>query len=95
MGRGVALPADEILELLLSADVPHFENLLHFPFRFAFDDVWWWFDKIRSVLIGLLITCEERRVEDVMYLPVRWEFDLICNWGYYGDYPEGSVSPWG
>jgi hypothetical protein len=95
MGRGIALPADEVLELLLSAEVPCFENLLYFLFWFAFNDVWWWFDKVRSVLIGLLIPCEEGRVEDVVYLPMRWEFDLICNWGYYGDYPEGSVSPWG
>jgi hypothetical protein len=94
MGRGIALPSDEVLELLLSAEVPCFENLLHFPFRFAFDDVWWWFNKVGSVLISLLIMCEERRVEDVVYLPMGWEFDLICNWGYYGDYPEGSVLPW-
>jgi hypothetical protein len=59
MGRGVALPADEVLELLLSAEVPCFENLLYFPFRFAFDDVGWWFDKIGSVLISLLISCKE------------------------------------
>jgi hypothetical protein len=94
MGRGVALPSDEILELLLSAEVPRFENLLHFPFRFTFDDIWWWFDEVRSVLIGLLITCEERCVEDVVYLPMRWEFDLVRDRGYYGDYLERSVSPW-
>ena len=95
MGRGVALPANEVLELLLSAEVPRFENLLYFPFRFAFDDVWWWFDKIWSVLIGLLITSEEGRVEDVVYLPMRGEFDLVRDRGYYGDYLERSVSPWG
>jgi hypothetical protein len=95
MGRGVTLPSDEVLELLLSAEVPRFENLLYFPFRFAFYNVWWWFDKIGSVLIGLLITCEERCMEDVMYLPMRGEFDLICDWGYYGDYLERSISPWG
>jgi hypothetical protein len=59
MGRGVTLPSDEVLELLLSAEVPRFENLLHFPLWFAFDDVWWWFDKIGSMLIGLLVTCEK------------------------------------
>jgi hypothetical protein len=94
MGRGVALPSDEVLEFLLASEVLCFENLFHFPFRFSFDDVWWWFDKIWSVLIGLLIMCEERRVEDVVYLPMGWEFDLVYNRGYYGDYPEGSILPW-
>jgi hypothetical protein len=77
MGRGVALPSDEVLELSLSAEVPCFENLFHFPFWFSFYDVWWWFDEVGSVLVGLLIMCEERCVEDVVYLPMRWEFDLI------------------
>jgi hypothetical protein len=95
MRRGVSLPANEVLELLLLAKMPRFENLLHFPFRFAFDDVWWWFNEIGSVLIGLLIPCEERCVENIVYLPMRWEFDLICDRGYYGDYPEGSILPWG
>jgi hypothetical protein len=59
MGRGVSLLSDEVLELLFVSEMPCFENLLHFPFGFAFNDVWWWFDKIWSMLIGLLITCKE------------------------------------
>jgi hypothetical protein len=94
MGRGISLPSDEVLELLFVSEVPCFENLFHFPFWFAFNDVWWWFDKIGSMLIGLLITCEEQCVEDVVYLPMGWEFDFVCDRGYYGDYPERSVSPW-
>jgi hypothetical protein len=46
------------------------------------------------VLFGLLIVCEKRHMEDIVYLPMGWEFDLICNWGYYGDYPKGSILPW-
>ena len=94
MRRGVALPSDEELELLVASKVSCFEYLLDFPFWFAFDDIWWRFNKVGSVLFRLLITSEEGCVKYVVYLPMRWKFDLICDWGYYGDYLKRSVSPW-
>jgi hypothetical protein len=94
MRRGVALPSDEVLELLVTSKVACFEYLLNFPFWFAFNDIWWQFNKVWLMLFHLLIMCEEGYVEYVVYLPMRWEFDLICDWGYYGNYLERSILPW-
>ena len=33
-------------------------------------------------------------MEDIVDLPGRGEAQLIGDWGYLGDYLEGSVSPW-
>jgi hypothetical protein len=42
----------------------------------------------------LLIWREKGSMKDVVNLP-RWgKAQLVCHWGYLGDYLEGSVSPW-
>ena len=33
-------------------------------------------------------------MEDIVDLPGRGKAQLICDWGYLGDYLERSVSPW-
>ena len=59
MRRGVALPSDEVLELLLASKVVSFEYLLDFPFWFTFYDIWWQFNEVGTMLFCLLITCEK------------------------------------
>jgi len=34
-------------------------------------------------------------MEDVMYLPMGWQLESVCDFGYLGGYLEGSVLPWG
>ena len=46
MGSGVALPMDVVLFFLLSAIVSPSNDVLHFPFRFFINDVWWWLDEV-------------------------------------------------
>ena len=57
MRRGVALPSDEVLKLLLASKVASFEYLLDFPFWFAFYDIWWRLDEVGTMLFCLLIMC--------------------------------------
>jgi hypothetical protein len=71
------------------------EDLFYFPFFFAFYFVWWWFDKIASVLFGLREGREKRCMKHVMNLPCFRETEFVCHWGYLGNYLERSVSPWG
>ena len=43
------------------------DNLLHFPFRFAIDNVRWGAFVIRSVSLGLAITGQKVDMEDGVY----------------------------
>ena len=56
-----------------------FDYLFYFPFFFAFNDIRWWFDKIRTVLIGLFIGHKKGDVEYVMYFPGGWEAELVSD----------------
>ena len=44
------------------------DNLLHFPFRFAIDNVRWGSFVIRAVSLGLTVTSQKVNVEDRMNL---------------------------
>jgi len=39
MGRGIALPSDQELQLLAATKDPLVKDLFYFPFFFSFDDV--------------------------------------------------------
>jgi len=39
MGRGIALPSDQELQLLAAAKDPFVQDLFDFPLLFSFDDV--------------------------------------------------------
>jgi len=69
MGRGVALPSDQELQLLAATKDPFSEDLFHFPFFFSFYDVRRGFEEVFAVFHCFFIRGEERRVEDVVYLP--------------------------
>jgi len=56
-----------------------FDYLLYFPFFFAFNDIRWWFDKIRSVLIGFFIGCKKGGVEYVVYFPGGWKAEFVSD----------------
>src|SRR6266403_5878802 len=56
---GVSDPFDLILEPSRSSEAPCSHNLLHFPLRFAFYDVWGWLVVVRSMFLCLLIWGEE------------------------------------
>jgi len=34
-------------------------------------------------------------MEDIVYLPMGWQSEFVCDFGYLGGYLEGSVLPWG
>jgi len=50
---------DEVLLLLPASEGSLFEDLLHFPFWFAFYDVRWRFDEVGAVYVGFLVWCNE------------------------------------
>src|SRR5712671_6825401 len=69
MGRGIALPSDQELQLLAATKDPFAEDLFHFPFFFSFYDVRRRLKEVFAVFHCFFIRGEERRVEDVVYLP--------------------------
>src|SRR5712672_2089775 len=69
MGWGIALPSDQELQLLAATKDPFVQDLFHFPFFFSFDDVGRRFEEVFAVFHSFFIWGEERRVEDVVYLP--------------------------
>src|SRR6266478_2901221 len=90
---GVSCPSDSVLESSGSSEVSGPYDLLHFPLRFAFDDVWGGVVVVWSVLLRLLIWGEECGVEDVMDLPLLRNAQLIDHVRELLRYFEGSVSP--
>jgi hypothetical protein len=70
MQRGVALPSDEILKLLILPKESCLEYLLDFPFGFTFYDVWWWFNEVWAMLFHFLILGEEGGMENVVDFPM-------------------------
>jgi len=79
MRRGVSFPSYKILFLLPPPICAHFDYLFYFPFFFAFNDIGWWFDKIRSVLIGFFIGRKKGGVEYVVYFPGGWEAEFVSD----------------
>src|SRR5712672_981423 len=72
MGRGIALPSDQELQLLAATKDPFVQDLFNFPLLFSFDDVGRGFEEVFTVFHCFLVRGEEQRVEDVMYLPRGW-----------------------
>lgn len=91
----VTLPSDEVLLLFPSAERPFLEYLFNFPFWFAFYYLRGWFQEIGTMLFRLLIRREERSMEHVVNVPGWGEAEFVGDVGYFGDYLERSVSPWG
>jgi hypothetical protein len=81
------------LKLLVASKVACFEYLLNFPFWFAFHNIWWQFNEVGPMLFHLLIMSEEGCMENIIYLLMRWKFNLVCDRRYYGDYLERSILP--
>ena len=54
MGSGVALPTDAVLFFLLSAIVSPSNDVLHFPFGFSINNVWWWLDEVSPMFSSFL-----------------------------------------
>jgi hypothetical protein len=42
------------------------EYLLHFPFRFAFYDIWWWFNEVGAMLFHFLVADKKGGMENVV-----------------------------
>src|SRR5712672_511921 len=95
MGRGIALPSDQELQLLAATKDPFVQDLLYFPLFFSLDDVGRRFKEVLSVFHCFFVWGEERRVEDVVYLPRGRYLQFVGHGGYFSDYSEGSVSLWG
>ncbi len=74
---GVSYPSDSILESSGPSEVPCSHDLLHFPLRFALDDIWGWFMVVWSVFLHFLIWGEECCVEDIVDLSLLWNAQLI------------------
>ena len=77
MRVGVSCPSDLVLESSGSSEASGPYDLLHFPFWFAFDDVWGRVVVVWSVLLRFLIWGEECGVEDVVDLPLLRNAQLI------------------
>src|SRR5712672_110508 len=69
MGRGIALPSDQELQLLAATKDPFVQDLFDFPLFFSFDDVGRGLKEVFTVFHCFFVWGEERRVEDVVYLP--------------------------
>src|SRR5712671_7666343 len=69
MGQGIALPSDQELQLLAATEDPFSKDLFHFPFFFSFYDVGRRLKEVLSVFHCFFVWGEERRVENVVYLP--------------------------
>src|SRR5712672_3341844 len=69
MGRGIALPSDQELQLLAATEDPFAKDLFHFPFFFSFYDVGRRLEEVFAVFHCLFVRGEERCVENVVYLP--------------------------
>src|SRR5882757_1296100 len=95
MGQRVALPSDQELQLLAATEDPFVQDLFDFPLLFSFDDVGRGFQEVFTMFHCFFVRGEERRVENVMYLPRGRYLQLVGHGGYFSDYPEGSVSLWG
>ena len=74
---GVSCPPDPVLESSGPSETSCSHDLLHFPLRFTFDDVWGWLVVVWSVLLRFLIWGEECCVEDVVDLPLLRNAQLI------------------
>src|SRR5712671_1321956 len=94
MGWGIALPSDQELQLLAATKDPFAKDLFNFPLFFSFDDVRRGFKEVFAVFHCFFIWGEERRVEDIVYLPRGRNLHFVGHGGYFSNYPEGSVSLW-
>ena len=47
------------------------------------------------MLIGFFVRHEKGGMEDIVDSPRDWEFELISDMRYLGDYLERSILPWG
>src|SRR6266446_2168050 len=94
MSVGVPCPSDSVLESSRSSEASSSHDLLHFPLRFAFDDVWGGVVVVWSVFLRLLIWGEECSVEDIVDLPLLQNAQLIDHVREFFCYLEGSVSSW-
>jgi len=59
MGRGIALPSDQELQLLAATKDPFVKDLFHFPFFFSFYDVRRRFEEIFAMFHCFFIWGEE------------------------------------
>jgi hypothetical protein len=92
VGLGVALPFDQILELLLLPMVTVGTDGLHLIFFPPLHEVGGWSHKVDPVLIGLLVWGEEQGVEDVMNGPGGGQVELISDGQDLFRDCEGSVT---
>jgi hypothetical protein len=84
-----------VLELPCSSETSGSQDLFNFPFGFSFYDVRWWFNEILPMLFCLLVRRKEGCVENIVNFPLRQQFQLVCDGGYYGGYHKQSIPPWG
>ena len=73
MGTQIPFPVNEVL--ILRSPRPHVQDFLHFSLHHPIDKVRWWFQEVFTMFFGLLIGVEQLGVEDIVYLPMSWQFE--------------------
>src|SRR5882672_7114100 len=73
MGRGIALPSDQELQLLAVTEDLFAKDLFYFPLLFSFYNVRGGFEEVFAMFHCFFVRGEERRMEDVVYLPCGWD----------------------
>jgi len=55
--------------------------LLHFPLQFSVDEFWRRFREVGPVFWSFFVWRKEGCVEDIVDLPLRWEFYMVGSMG--------------
>ena len=80
MSGGVSFPSKEILQLLVASKAAGAEDLFYFVFRLIINQLQQRFGVISAVFRCFSVCGQKRGVEDIVYLPMRGQFDAIDAW---------------
>ena len=75
----VPFPFDQVLYLTLSAELPRLQDLFDFVLLLSINKVRRGFRKVGSMELGFMIRGQQVCMEDIMYLPLQREYQLISD----------------
>src|SRR5487761_1266623 len=87
----VSFPFEEILQLSPLSMMSVISDVLDFVLSFSFDKIRWGSREVGTVRVRFDIWGKETGMEYWMYIPLGWQFQLICHRRYDFDYLEGSM----
>ena len=75
----------------LAAYCLRIQNLFYFEFFFLIYNIWGQVSEGFPIFCGNNMWGDKESMEDQMYLPMVWEFELHVHWSYYFFDFKGSV----